>query len=222
MSGKAPEVADNNTPNFDLSRSKRTIERLKIIAPNDEIQALKAAVPRFDNPKKTEYLVLRSVSFSHEECLKLLDSSSAEYSGWLSEADEFGIWAVGSGMLHLQQGVGEGVLRAKFLRNVFMQLTIDSRVMTKKAMEMPMTDDEQLDARDASKRYSAQNIVSMMRALDGDQDEKVAPQVVNIQIDVDHEVAQRYGDKKIMSQHLLEKFTKKSVVLDETGRVIEG
>lgn len=223
VSGKAPVSVTNNTPNFDLSRSKRSIERLKIIAPNDEIQALKAAVPRFDNPKKTEYLVLRSVSFSHEECLKLLDSSSAEYSGWLSEADEFGVWAVGSGMLHLQQGVGEGVLRAKFLRNVYMQLHIDSRVMTLKAMELPMTEDEKLDARDASKRYSAQNIVAMMRALDGDEGEGVtAPQVINIQIDVDHETAQRYGDKKIMSQHLLEKFTKKNVVLDETGRVIEG
>lgn len=214
----------NYTPDFDRGRRlQQSVNRLKIIDPNDEMQALKAAVPRFDNPKKTEYLVLRSVSFSHEECLRLLDSSSSEYSAWLSEADEFGVWAVGSGMLHLQQGVGEGVLRNKFLRNVFIQLTIDNRVMTKKVMDQPMTEDEKLDARDASKRYSSQNIVAMMRALDGDDSENVqAPQQINILVDVDHEVAQRYGDKKVMSQHLLEKFTKKSVVLDETGRVIEG
>lgn len=214
---------DNYTPNFDLARSKRHIDRLKVIEPNDEIEALKSAVPMFNNPKKTEYLVLRSVSFTHEECLKLLDAGRDEYSGWLSEGDEFGVWAVGSGMLHLQQGVGERVLRSKFLRNVFMQLSIDSRAMTKKAMEMPMTSEEMKDARDASGRYSAQNIVAMMRALDGasEDDRRQAPQVVQINIEVDKETAQRYGDKKILSQHLLDKFTRKTVVLDETGRVVE-
>ncbi len=211
------------TPDFDLSRSRRQIERLKIIEPNDEIAALKAAVPAFANPKKTEYLVLRSVSFTHDECLRLIDATNQDYSKWLSDGDEFGIWAVGSGMLHLQQGVGEQVLKAKFLRNVFLVMANDSRILSQKERGELHTSDEMKEARDASHRYSAQNIVAMMRALDGNVggDEERAPQVINIEIQVDPETAQRYGDKKILSQHLLDKFTRKTVVLDETGRVVE-
>lgn len=214
----------NYTPDFDQGKSRRQIERLKVIEPNDEIAALKASVPRFANPKKTEYLVLRSVSFSHEECMRLIDASNSDYTKWLSDGDEFGIWAVGSGLLHLQQGVGEQVLKAKFLRNVFLVLSNDSRILGKKERGELKTADEMKDAREASHRYSAQNIVSMMRALDGDVGGGVdgqTPQVINIQIEVDSEVAERYGDKKILSQHLLDKFTRKTVTLDETGRVVE-
>lgn len=156
--------------------------------------------------------------------MRLIDASNSDYTKWLSDGDEFGIWAVGSGLLHLQQGVGEQVLKAKFLRNVFLVLSNDSRILGKKGRGELKTADEMKDARDASHRYSAQNIVSMMRALDGDVGGGVdgqTPQVINIQIEVDSEVAERYGDKKILSQHLLDKFTRKTVTLDETGRVVE-
>lgn len=154
---------------YQTTRGQRALQNLGAISANDALQAAVARVPQFADVRKTEYLVLRSVHFSHAEALAVTMVDAGVYDKWLSQDSDFRTWAGGKNFRDLQTRVANDILRSRFLRNVFLQLHIDEDLLQKRAFDPEnMTSEERKEAFEASKRYSAPNIAAMLRVLDND------------------------------------------------------
>lgn len=205
------------------SQSQALLSKLGSIDPNDTSKALESRLPVFPDPRKMEYLLLKSLWFSHKEVLRITGMTPFEF-GALCTDKEFDYYVKGLGALSIRKGVGEDLLKAKFLRNVFVQLQIDAEILWKR-LETPnlMTESERIEARASSSRYSAANIAALLRALDttGEHIEETGTKKIELNITLDGAVVQSYEGRKAAAKSLLDQFTHSNDVIDnDTGQVI--
>ena len=196
------------------------------INPNlSEDKLVETSLPHFDDPRKTDYLVMRAVSFSHEESLRLLNVTGVDYNGWTVYDPTFAYWE-GVNLRQLQRNLGAEVMRARFMRCVFLQLSIDSDILTKRAFEVDdMSDADRADAREAGKRYGAGNIAAMLKALEPERDDgpgtgKVIK--VDLSVTVSDAEVEAHMARKVGARQLLARFSANSEqFIDVDGKVID-
>lgn len=210
----------SSNPDFYMTRrGQRALENLGAIDPNDALQAAVSGLPQFRDVRKTEYLVLRGVHFSHEEALQVVGINEGQYNVWIEVDDLFNSWASGRSLRELQYSIGPDVLRARFTRNVFLQLQIDNEVLTKRVFaKESMSDEDRKEAFEASKRYSAPNIAALMKVLDRpDEDGKGGGggnQPVEVKVYLDGKEVVSVEARNAASQKLLEQFTMRDEVVE--------
>ena len=190
----------------------------------DEETLARALLPNFRDPKKTDYLVLRSVCFTHEEALRAIKIPQAYFEGWTTYDEDFRFWA-NENLRNLQKGIGNAVLRAQFMRNVFLQLHIDQEVLAQRAFERgSMDSDDREDAREAGRRYSASNIASMLRVLEDDKIGGSKTVRIELEVDVSEGEAEAYLNSRVRAKKLLKDMEvqlETDRVLDAESRVVE-
>lgn len=199
-------------------------EVTSLIKPNDDKAALASRLPAFDNPKKTEYLVLRSVHFTHEEALVMCNTPYGVFQVWKDEDAVFAEWAVHKQLTQLQKNVGVDVLHAKFMRNVFLLLAIDTEVLTKRATNADeLTDDERKELKDASNRYSAANINSMLKALEPEREQLGgSTSIGKLTVIIGDKAVEDHDTAKAAARSLLNQFTRPTDdYIDADSKVIE-
>jgi hypothetical protein len=201
---------------YQSARGERALRQLAVIEPDDAKQAVASKVPAFRDVRKTEYLVLRSVHFSHPESLAILSLNEETYIGWLEKDTMFADWSLGKNLRDLQTRVGEGVLRSRFLRNVFLVSHIDSQLLSKRFFNPgSMSDDERKEAVEAMKRYSAPNIASMLKILDHeDMGEAGQRPTVTFQITLEPDQVLSVEHKRAAAAALLQQFTKDPGIIE--------
>lgn len=169
-------------------------------------------LPDFRDMRKKEFLVLRSSNFSVSEALAMCGATGQEYNLWKSNDKVFEDWAINH-IWHLQNHIGHEVLLARFKRNVFLQMSIDTEVLAKRAYDPEnLTDDERQDARAAANRYNAQSIAAIFKVLDpavGQDMPQQAPVQVNLNVDVGLADIDQYTRRKTQAQQLLQQFRNK-------------
>jgi hypothetical protein len=210
-------VTSSNPDFYRTPRGERALQNLGAIDPNDAVQAAMSGLPAFRDVRKTEYLVLRGVLFSHEEALQVIQVSEDMYNAWISIDDIFNSWATGRSLRQLQYSMGPDVLRARFTRNVFLQMHIDNDLLTKRAFDVEsMSEVERKEAAEAAKRYSAPNIAAMMKVLgEGDVESNnthSGETVVKVYLDGQEVVS--VEAKRAASKALIDQFTQRDDVVE--------
>lgn len=188
-------------------------------AQSDE-QAVKSLLPAFRDTRKVDYLVLRSVNFTQPEACVVLGVSPSEYVGWLEYDPEFKDWETRQ-LRHLQRSIGAEVLRASFMRCVFLQLAVDTQVLKQRLFEPDLMDkQDREDARDAMRRYSAANIQAMEKTLNPDKEDGPGSGKdihVDLKIHVSEGDAADVVSKRAAARSLLDQFSR-----NDPKDVIEG
>lgn len=190
---------------------------LQVKADTNPEAAIDGMVPDFRDSRKKEFLVLRSSNFSITEALMMVGATSQEYNTWKSSDPVFADWAVNH-IWELQHSWGTEVLMARFKRCVFLQLSIDSDVLAKRAYDPDsMTPADREDARAAAQRYNAQSIAAMVKIMDPGYNERRperAPMQVELSVNVGLSDIEQYAERKAQARKLLQTFTDSSHHVD--------
>ncbi len=185
-----------------------------------DAEIVRGLMPVFDDQRKTEFLVLRTC-LSMAEARAVLGVSVAEYNGWRNNDQAFYDWDVNH--FHKIRGaIASQVLKARFMRNVFLQLNIDSDLLTARAFAPEtMTKEDREESREAGKRYGPQGVATMLKLLESSEDEAAASSVhVEIDIKLDGDHVEQYTAKKAKARALLDWANQKSI--DQAAGTIEG
>lgn len=190
------------------------------LSSTSDIEAVKSLFPSFEDSRMTDYLTLRSFNFTHEEGMSALGISNAVWGLWML-IPEFKNW-VNKDLRRLQRSIGAELLRIQFMRNIFLQMHIDAQILHKRAFESDeMTNDERLDARDAAKRYTAQNLQAMLKVVEEESGDKHG-QIVEfkIKVDIGQTEAEEAERRKAQARKLLKDFKLKQT--SQTMMTIDG
>lgn len=207
---------------YETPRGERSLERLKTVQPNDAVTAARARVPAFVDVRKTEYLVLRSVHFTQEQALQMLGIEKAAFEYWVSSDEDFKDWAVGKSFHDLNHKVGEEILRSRFMQNVFLQLNIDQSLLWKRMSDAAgMSELERREAFEASKRYSAPNIATMLKLLEPEHADDDRPASVVMQINIDGKAVVTYEGRRAAARNLLDQWTQTQDDIEGEYEVVE-
>lgn len=206
----------------DPNRVNVEVTKLAQFDPADEEQAIKSLLPSFDDPRKVDYLVMRSVNFTQAEACAVLEIHNSEYTGWLEYDPEFSDWEK-TRLRTLQRNVGAEVLRATFMRCVFLQLAIDTQTLKKRFFDPDkMNKEDREDARDALRRYNASSIQAMERTLDPGKEDGPGTGKdihVDLKIHVTEGDAQAVVNKRAAARSLLDQFSRGE---DPRANIVDG
>jgi len=197
---------------------------MQVVSNGSKETVVDGMVPDFRDNRKKEFLVLRSANYSISEALAAVGAVSQEYNGWKNNDPLFADWAINH-IWDLQHNIGTEVLLARFKRCVFLQLSIDSEVLAKRAFSPDeMTAEDKIDARAAATRYNAQAIATIFKVLDpriGEEPVEKPAATIHLQVDVGLNDIEEYQHRKIQAKKLLQSFTETGgVVIDgDTGVV---
>jgi hypothetical protein len=182
---------------------------MQVVAQTSKEALVNNMLPDFRDGRKKEFLALRSANYSITEALAAVGAVTQEYNTWKKNDPVFADWAVNH-VWELQHNIGTEVLLARFKRCVFLQLSIDTDVLAKRASDPEkMTPDEKMDARAAANRYNAQAIATLMKALDpsvGQEAPAQAPVTFHLQVDVGLNDQEQYAQRKVQARSLLRTF----------------
>ncbi len=192
---------------------------------SDELATVRNMLPNFTDGRKTEFLVYRAARFSITEALRVLSVTTPTFNDWLQDP-VFYEWT-NKHLFYLQSHIGAEVLKARFMRNAFLTMAIDSDLLSQRAMDPEsMTKEDREDARDAAKRYDASKIVQMLKVLDPDLEKPREVGDVNLELHVNVELSERDSvvEKRAQAKKLLETFTssaRQTIIDNRTGDVYE-
>ena len=203
----------------------QSLDLYKIGSQTSDEEVVKSILPNFSDSRKVDFLVLRSVNFTTEEALKVVKIEKSVYEGWRVYDPVFVEWE-SVNLRQLQQHLGSEVLRAQFMRCVFLQLAIDSNLLQRRAFEPGTLDGEdRADARAAAKRYTAANIASMMRVLEPVSDNGPGSgksMKIELTVDLEGSDIDSHIGKKVAARKLLAQFSvNKTEIIEADGQVIE-
>lgn len=209
---------------YQTTRGQRALQNLGAIDPEDAQQAVASRLPAFHDVRKTEYLVLRSVGFSHAEALQTTEVEPQIYEVWEQRDEDFKYWA-STNLRDLQKNLADDILRSRFNRNVFLLLHIDHKLLHDRAFNPDaMTPEDRKDAAEAAKRYTAPNIAAMMKVLGegGDDGVPTGQKGVTVKVTVEGSEIVSVEAKIAASEALLKQFTvHESEALDGEYEVVE-
>lgn len=189
---------------------ERTLESTQALTYNvktnlSDAELVKNMFPQFDDPRKAEFLVLRTC-LTIAEARSVVGITIGEYNQWRESDPSFLDWDINH--LHRIQGpIAATILKARFMRNVFLTLHIDSELLAERAfMEDGMSKEHREEAAEAKKRYGPQGIAQMLKILDDSADPEAGNSHVKVELDIkiDGDQVESYGIKKAKARALLD------------------
>lgn len=194
-------------------------------APMDEAEVLKTLLPDFKDHRKVDFLVLRSVNFTTTEALAAMEVPHYEYEHWIAYDEVFKKWALGN-VRYIQHHVAAELLRATFMRNVFLQLGIDDKLLKMRAFTPDeMSPYEREEAKEAGKRYTAANVAAMLKVLEMESEKdgraKEGTKIV-VEISGSSEYVEEVTVRRANARKLADQFRTKKHVVDVDSIVVDA
>lgn len=188
----------------------------------DAESSVKAAIPLLDSQHKMDYLMYRACGFTVREAASLCGLTQKTIKHWRLRDEAFRRWEE-QGLAELQRTVSDVILRSQFTRNMHVVLKIDGRALLDVALAKDWKDipAEKLDwAKEASKRYKAQDLALILKALEPESDIGTQSQV-NITVNIDNVAVEEETAQRAASRKLLADFTRNVSVVEATARLID-
>lgn len=184
-------------------------------------ESVRAALPLLDSTSKTDYLGYRACGFSVREAAALVGVGQRQVVRWRREDEIFRRWEE-EGLTDLQHRVGDLILKHQFMRNMHLVLKIDGDALRAVAFTR---DKSKLDAdtkdwaKEAAKRYKAQDMTLMAKALMGDVSGDNNT-IVNMQVTVNGEHVTSEAATKAAIRGMLKNFTVNNQLVE--GEVLDS
>ena len=185
--------------------SNQALATYKVNTNLNDASLIAASFPQFDDPRKTDFLVMRTC-MSVAEARHLVGISTNEYNEWRNSDPAFYEWDVNH-LWKIRGSIASVVLKARFMRNVFLTMNLDAELLAKSTFTPEdLNKDERDEAKEAKKRYGPAGIATMLKALDGAEEDSTGTQHIKMELDIkidDGDVA-AYSVKKATARALLE------------------
>lgn len=176
------------------------------INPEDLAEIVEARIPLSQNPRKAEYLSNRSVGFGIRESLALAEVTQATLNKWRREDHEF-LQFEQERLSFLQRTISGDIMRMKWLRNFFLILRRDSRILYKSAFNFEgLTDNERSYLHLIRKHYTPQDLLALEKALEPEHGERARIEVDKAIFMVDGKEVKDSGQRQAVARAVLERF----------------
>ena len=134
-----------------------------------------------------------------------------EFKAWESEK-----------LAELQSSIADDILKFEFLRNMRMVLRIDGRLFERRLYDpSSMSGDDRKDYREASRRYSAQDLVAIERALTPERFPNEGGSGPGISVYVEGDLVVGEEANRAAARSVLEKFATNRRMIVEAEEVKE-
>ncbi len=173
----------------------------------DDLEAIAGArIPLSQNPRKADYLGYRALSFSIRECLALAGVTQATLNKWRREDAEFRMFET-ERLAFLQRTVSSDIMRMRWLRNFFLVLRRDERILYKSAFNFEgLTDNERAYLHLIRKHYTPQDLLALEKALEPEHGERVPISVDKAVFIVDGKEVTSETDRQAAARAVLRRF----------------
>ena len=133
----------------------------------DDMEAIAGArIPLSQNPRKADYLGYRALGFGIREALALANVQQSTLNKWRREDQEFRAFEQ-ERLAFLQRTISSDVMRMRWLRNFFLVLRRDERILYKSAFNFEgLTDNERAYLHLIRKHYTPQDMLALEKALE--------------------------------------------------------
>ena len=176
------------------------------IDPDDLAEIAEARIPLSQNPRKAEYLSNRAVGFSIRESLALSEVTQTTLNRWRREDREF-LQFEQERLAFLQRTISGDIMRMKWLRNFFLVLRRDSRVLYKSAFNFEgLTDNERAYLHLVRKHYTPQDLLALEKALEPEHGERARIEVDKAVFLVDGKEVRDPGQRQAVARAVLDRF----------------
>ena len=194
------------------------------ITAEDIAEIADARIPLSQNPRKAEYLSNRAVGFGIRESCALADVSQATLRKWRREDPEFREFE-GERLAFLQRTISSDIMRMKWLRNFFLVLRRDQRILYKSAFNFEgLTDNERSYLHLIRKHYTPQDLLALEKALEPEHGERARIAVDKAVFLVDGREVKDEGLRQAAARAVLDRFNagaKYASVRDDAERLAE-
>lgn len=203
-----------------------TTNDVLVFDPQDREAALRATLPSFKDPSKTEWLMYRSIGFSDREACRQSGIAPTKIELWRQEDPVFLDWESYK-LLDLQRNIGATIVRNKLLRNMFMLMNIDAEVLTKRTYNKEdMTAQDYRELFEAGKRYSPTTIAQVLRLLMPVETVEEKQQQASVEItvpvdgdEIDIQIRRRAAARKLLSDFT--QYNNATTIIDVESKVVE-
>ncbi len=147
------------------------------IDPDDLNEIVAARIPLSQNPRKADYLGYRAVGFTIRESLALAAVTQATLNKWRREDPEV-LQFEQERLAFLQRTISGDIMRMRWLRNFFLVLRRDERILYKSAFNFEgLTDNERSYLHLVRKHYTPQDLLALEKALEPEHGERARIEV---------------------------------------------
>ncbi|KKN47058.1 hypothetical protein LCGC14_0666670 [marine sediment metagenome] len=176
------------------------------IDPDDLNAIAEARIPLSQNPRKADYLSYRAVGFSIRESLALAAVTQATLNKWRREDKEF-LQFEQERLAFLQRTISGDIMRMRWLRNFFLVLRRDERILHKSAFNFEgLTDNERAYLHLIRKHYTPQDLLALEKALEPEHGERARIAVDKAIFIVDGKEVVGDDNRRAASRAVLDRF----------------
>ena len=173
----------------------------------DDLEAIAGArIPLSQNPRKADYLGYRAVGFSIREALALAAVQQATLNKWRREDPEFRQFET-ERLAFLQRTISGDIIKMRWLRNFFLVLRRDERILYKSAFNFEgLTDNERSYLHLVRKHYTPQDLLALEKALEPEHGERAPISVDKAVFLVDGKEVESESDRQVVARVVLKRF----------------
>ncbi len=176
------------------------------IDPDDLSAIAEARIPLSQNPRKAEYLSNRAVGFTIREALALSEVTQTTLNRWRREDHEF-LQFEQERLAFLHRTISSDIMRMKWLRNFFLVLRRDSRILYKSAFNFEgLTDNERSYLHLIRKHYTPQDLLALEKALEPEHGERAKIEVDKAVFIVDGKEVRDPDQRQAAARAVLDRF----------------
>ncbi len=176
------------------------------INPDDLNAIAEARIPLSQNPRKADYLGYRAVGFSIRESLALAAVTQSTLNKWRREDHEF-LQFEQERLAFLQRTISGDIMRMRWLRNFFLVLRRDERILYKSAFNFEgLTDNERSYLHLIRKHYTPQDLLALEKALEPEHGERARIEVDKAIFIVDGKEVRDPGQRQAVARAVLDRF----------------
>ena len=184
------------------------------IDPDDLNAIAEARIPLSQNPRKADYLSYRALGFSIRESLALASVTQATLNKWRREDAEFRGFEQ-ERLAFLQRTIASDIMRMRWLRNFFLVLRRDERILYKSAFNFEgLTDNERSYLHLIRKHYTPQDLLALEKALEPEHGERARIEVDKAIFIVDGKEVNDMGGRQAAARAVLDRFNANSKYLE--------
>ena len=176
------------------------------IDPDDLSAIAEARIPLSQNPRKADYLGYRAVGFTIRESCALAAVTQATLNKWRREDHEF-LQFEQERLAFLQRTISSDIMRMRWLRNFFLVLRRDERILYKSAFNFEgLTDNERAYLHLVRKHYTPQDLLALEKALEPEHGEHARIEVDKAIFLVDGKEVKDPALRQAVARAVLERF----------------
>ncbi len=184
------------------------------IDPDDLNAIAEARIPLSQNPRKADYLGYRAVGFSIRESLALASVTQATLNKWRREDKEF-LQFEQERLAFLQRTISSDIMRMRWLRNFFLALRRDERILYKSAFNFEgLTDNERSYLHLIRKHYTPQDLLALEKALEPEHGERARIEVDKAIFIVDGKEIRDPDQRQAVARAVLDRFNANAKYLE--------